>query len=76
MPIIQGPDAAKPKGIAAMIVEGMASRSQEPAQPEMVGYGEFAAKQFISAVKNEDASLAFKAFKAMYKACDMEEMEG
>lgn len=72
MPIIAGPDSAKPKGVAAMIVESMTGKEKE-GQPE--GDGPFLAKQLMAAVEAKDAVRVYNAFKALFQHCEMEPHE-
>ena len=69
MPIIAGPDSAKPKGVAAMIVSGITGKEKEPS-PDMDG--PFLATQLLSAIDAKDEKRIYAAFKAMFKHCEME----
>lgn len=73
MPIIAGADKAKPKSVAAMIVESMGGGEKKPS-PEH-GDGPFLAKQFIAAVSANDDVKAYHAFKALFQHCEMEPHE-
>jgi hypothetical protein len=74
MPIIAGPDKAKPKSVAAMIVNSMTGKEQ--AGPEGEGYeGHFLGKQLIAAIDSKDEKRVYMAFKALFKHCEMEPHE-
>ena len=71
MPIIAGPDKAKPKGVAAMILDSM-GQEKEPS-PDMDG--PFLGKQLIAAVDSKDERRVYAAFKALFKHCELEPHE-
>jgi hypothetical protein len=68
MPIIAGADSAKPKGVAALIVDSMGNET-EPS-PDMDGG--FLGKQFLAAVESKDEKRVYAAFKALFKHCELE----
>ena len=72
MPIIAGADKAKPKGVAAMIVESMTGKEKE-GEPQ--GDGPFLAKQLMAAIAANDEVRVYNAFKALFKHCEMEPHE-
>ena len=71
MPIIAGPDKAKPKNVAAMIVDSMGNESE--VSPDMDG--PFLAKQLMAAIDGKDEKRVYMAFKAMFKHCELEPHE-
>lgn len=74
MPIIAGPDKAKPKSVAAMIVNSMTGKEQEG--PSQEGHdGHFLGKQLIAAIESKDEKRVYMAFKALFKHCEMEPHE-
>lgn len=70
MPIIAGPDKAKPKSVASIIVNEMGKEKMEGPAPE--GDGEFLAQQFMAAVNAKDAKRVYMAFKALFQHCELE----
>ena len=72
MPIIAGADKAKPKGVAAMIVESMTGK-EKVGEPE--GDGQFLAKQLMAAIEAKDPVRVYNAFKALFKHCELEPHE-
>lgn len=73
MPIIAGADKAKPKGVAATIVDAMTGREKMSAEPE--NDGPFLAKQFMAAIESKDEKRAYMAFKALFQHCELEPHE-
>jgi hypothetical protein len=71
MPIIAGPDKAKPKNVAAMIVDSMGNESAP--SPDMDG--PFLGKQLIAAIDSKDEKRVYMAFKALFKHCELEPHE-
>lgn len=72
MPIIAGPDKAKPKSVAAVIVDAM---GKEKMAPEPTGDGPFLGKQLMAAIDSKDEKRVYAAFKALFKHCEMEPHE-
>ena len=71
MPIIAGPDSAKPKGVAAMIVDSM-GQEKEPS-PDMDE--PFLGRQLIAAIESKDEKRVYAAFKALFQHCELEPHE-
>lgn len=72
MPIIAGPDKAKPKGVASLIVESMMSGEKKP---EERNDGAFLAGQLKAAIASNDDLGIYRAFKALFQHCEMEPHE-
>ena len=71
MPIIAGPDKAKPKSVAAMIVDNMGQETEPKGEMD----GPFLGKQLISAIDAKDERRVYAAFQALFKHCEMEPHE-
>lgn len=70
MPII-GPDKAKPKGIAAVIVESMGKPSgMEEGAGDYMEAGRVAMLEFMNALDAKDPMRAYMAYKKVHEICD------
>ena len=70
MPIIAGPDKGKPKGVAAVIVDGITGKEKTEMSPD--SDGTFLAKALIAAIDSKDENRVYSAFKALFKHCELE----
>jgi hypothetical protein len=78
MPII-GPDKGKPKGIAALIVEGMGKPStMNEGAGDYMEAGRVAMLDLINAIEAKEAGRAYMAYKKLHEICDaqLESEEG
>lgn len=70
-----GADKGKPKGIAALIVEGMGKPAPNEETGDYMEAGRVAMLDFINAIEAKDAARAYMAYKKVHEICDAQ-LEG